>query len=387
MYTVVGVGSNGFPGYSPAFSDTYERDSYAIYADVSGDVTDELFMQGAIRYEDYSDFGSELVYKIAGIYQLTDTLAVRSSFGTGFRAPTPGQQGTTNVSTRLPNGFPVATGLFPAGGPIAQALGAEALKPETSTNYTLGMTAEFGDMTLTVDYYHISLEDRVNSVSTMDVSTTVVTDPTADGYVDYQNYLALAGAGVVGAESIGGVFYFQNAFDTVTEGVDVVATYALESDYGNTTFTASLNYGTNEFDSDPSGYFNVEDEYDFENQDPELRGVFSVKHEFEDLTVTGRLSYYGEYENINGVNTLPGTRTIDWSQTTYQKYDAEYMFDIEATYYLTESLALTAGVRNLFDNYPDKDITGDNCCGRIYRSDSIVDWQGGYYYTKLVAKF
>ena len=38
VYTAVGVGSNGFPGFSPAFSDDYERDSYAVYADLSSDV-------------------------------------------------------------------------------------------------------------------------------------------------------------------------------------------------------------------------------------------------------------------------------------------------------------------------------------------------------------
>lgn len=144
---------------------------------------------------------------MAGIYQITDEVAVRSSFGTGFRAPTPWQQGTTNVSTRLPNGFPVATGLFPAGSDVAQALGANELGPEKSTNFTLGLTANYGDMTLTIDYYNIKLEDRVNSVSTLDVSTVEVTDPNASGYDAYQNYLALAGAGVVGAESIGGVFF------------------------------------------------------------------------------------------------------------------------------------------------------------------------------------
>ena len=150
-----------------------------------------------------------MVYKVAGFYQLTDDVGFRSSFGTGFRAPTPGQQGTTNVSTRLPDGFPVATGLFPAGGDVAQALGAEALSPEKSTNFTLGMTANYGDLTLTVDYYNIKLEDRLYSVSTRDVSTTVVTDPDADGYDAYQNYLALSGANVSGAESIGGVFFFH----------------------------------------------------------------------------------------------------------------------------------------------------------------------------------
>ena len=61
VYGVVGVGSNGFPGYSPAFSDKYTRDSYAVYGDISTDVNDRLFLQAAIRFEDYSDFGDELV--------------------------------------------------------------------------------------------------------------------------------------------------------------------------------------------------------------------------------------------------------------------------------------------------------------------------------------
>lgn len=376
VYTVVGVGSNGFPGYSPEFSGEYSRDSYSIYADISGDITDELFAQAAIRYEDYSDMGSELVYKVAGIYQFTDDLALRSSFGTGFRAPTPGQQGTTNVSTRLPNGFPVATGLFPAGSAVAQALGADELGPETSTNFTLGLTANFGDITLTVDYYNIKLEDRVNAVSTMDVSTTVVTDPTADGYQAYQNYLALEGAGVTGANSIGGVFFFQNAFDSTTEGLDVVATYTVQSDAGDTRYMLSYNQNTNELDGDPSEFFNAEDKFDFENGLPETRIVASATHSYKDWTVMGRASFYGEYQNANN-------STLEEIQT----FGAEIMFDVEATYALSENLSLSAGVRNLFDNYPDAGTMGETCCGRIYRSDSVVDWQGSYYYTRLVARF
>lgn len=381
VYTVVGVGSNGFPGYSPDYSGTYSRDSYAVYTDISGDITDELFAQAAIRYEDYSDFGSEVVYKVAGIYQLTDDVAVRSSYGTGFRAPTPGQQGTTNVSTRLPDGFPVATGLFPAGGDVAQALGAEELLPEKSTNFTLGLTASFGDLTLTADYYNIKLEDRLYSVSTRDVSTTVVTDPDADGYAAYQNYLALSGAGVSGAESIGGVFFFQNAFDTVTEGVDLVATYKMETTYGSTMITGSINYNDTSFDSDPSEYLDPEDMYDFENGTPEMRGVFSVTHSYDVWSAVARLSYYGEYENVGSDD---GT-VID--AETIQTYGSEFMFDIEGSYLINENLTLSVGVRNLFDSYPDPTINGDACCGQVYDSASVVDWQGGYYYTRLAARF
>jgi iron complex outermembrane receptor protein len=73
VYRVVGVGSNGFPGNSPQFSETYARDSYAAYVDVSGDVSENLFLQAALRYEDYSDFSSELVYKVAGKFDITET--------------------------------------------------------------------------------------------------------------------------------------------------------------------------------------------------------------------------------------------------------------------------------------------------------------------------
>ena len=65
------------------------------------------------------------------------------------------------------------------------------------------------------------------------------------------------------------------------------------------------------------------------------------------------------------------------------------MFDLEGTYSVTERIRLSLGARNLFDEYPDKadPAIGDSCCGRIYRSDSEVSWQGGFYYAKVVAEF
>ncbi len=372
VYQVVGVGSNGFPGYSPEFSGTYERESYAVYADLSADITDSWFMQGAARYENYSDFDAEVVWKLASRYEFSDFFALRGSVGTGFRAPTPGQQGTTNVSTRLPNGFPVATGLFPAGGSVAGALGADPLDPEKSTNYTLGATSNFNAFTFTLDFYRIELEDRVNAVSTRDVST----DPTSGAA--YDNYLALAAAGVAGAESIGGVFYFANAFDTVTTGADFVVTYAADWAAGSTGFTGSLNYNKTEFDSDPTLVFNTEDTFDFENGTPEFRGVFTVDHEFPGgFNLLARANYYGSYENG------------DTNLNVIQEFDPVVQFDLEASYQFEDGFSVAIGARNITDEYPDKadPSVGDSCCGRVYRSDSIVDWQGGYYYLKASANF
>ncbi len=370
VYQVVGVGSNGFPGFSPQFSEKYERSSVALFADLSTDITDSLFLQAAIRYEDYDDFDSETVVKLAGLYRLSDQFAIRGSVGTGFRAPTPGQQGTINVSTRLPNGFPVATGLFPAGGPVAQALGASALEPETSTNYTIGFTANVGQLDLTVDYYQINLDDATNAISTRDVST----DPTSG--TAYQNYLLLDGAGVAGANSIGGVLYFANGYDISSEGVDIVASYPLDFDSaGTTNLSMALNYTKKAFESDASAFLNEEARFDFVNFNPNWRGVFTAAHDINDLRLVARASYWGESENANSGTSLRQTQDSTW------------FVDLEAQYQINDTFRIAAGGRNLFDEYPVKGNVGDTCCGRIYESGTVVDWNGSYWFARLTADF
>jgi iron complex outermembrane receptor protein len=370
VYQVVGVGSNGFPGFSPQFSELYERSSFAVYGDLSTDVTDNLFLQAAIRYEDYDDFDAETVVKFAGLYRFTDNFALRGSIGTGFRAPTPGQQGTINVSTRLPNGFPVATGLFPAGGPVAQALGASPLAPETSTNYTIGFTTNVGQLDLTVDFYRIDLDDATYAISTRDVST----DPTSGAA--YNNYLLLDNAGVAGANSIGGVLYFANGFDVSSKGVDIVASYPLDfGSAGNTNLSMALSYNKKAFESDPSAYRNAEAQFDYVNYNPNVRGVFTAAHVVNDLSLIARASYWGEHENANS-----GT-------SRRQVQDATWFVDLEAQYQINDTLRIAAGGRNVFDEYPNKGNIGDTCCGRIYESGSVLDWNGSYWFARLTADF
>ena len=376
VYQVVGVGSNGFPGNSPQFTDIFERNSFALYGELSGDITDALYMQGAVRYESYDDFDSEVLFQLAGRLTLNDAWNARASIGTGFRAPTPGQQGTVNVSTRLPDGFPVATGLFPANGPIAAALGADPLRPEKSNNITIGVTGSIGDLDLTLDYYLIDIDDRTNAISVRDVST----NPTSGQA--YDNFLALDAAGVAGANSIGGVFYFTNAFDTRTRGLDIVANYPLAwgGDAGTTTLTAAINYTKNSFESDPSRFLNAENRFDFTEFDPKWRGNFTALHTIGDVNVIGRMMWFGESTNSNtGGNDPQGLR--------YQTISDVYFFDLEAQWQLNDIVKLSVGGRNIFDEYPDEDLISDNCCGRIYASGSVVPWQGGYYYARLRADF
>ena len=62
--------------------------------------------------------------------------------------------------------------------------------------------------------------------------------------------------------------------------------------------------------------------------------------------------------------------------------------DVEGSYDVTDSAKVSLGVRNVFDNFPDRDKIGESATnGRIYRSDMIVDWQGGFYYARLALNF
>ena len=72
----------------------------AAYVDLEADVTDKFTLQGAVRYEDFSEFGDTTDYKIAGMYHVTDSFRIRAAYSTGFHAPTAGQANITNVTTQ-----------------------------------------------------------------------------------------------------------------------------------------------------------------------------------------------------------------------------------------------------------------------------------------------
>ena len=370
VYRAVGVGSNGFPGYSPAFSGVYSRDSFAAYGEVNADMSDSLFVQAAVRYEDYSDFGSETIFKVAGNLALSETMALRASYNTGFRAPTPGQQGTTNVSTRLPNGFPVAVGLFPAGGTVAGALGATPLKPETSAGFSFGLTGSAGELDFTIDYYTIEVDDYFNAVSTRGVSS----DPTAGA--DYDNFLALDAAGVAGANTIGGVNWFTNAYDVKVSGVDAVVTTAIDSSTGTTDITLTYGFNEFEFNSSPDGFLNAEAQHDAVNFDPNTRFIVQANHRMDNIAINARGSYWGESAN----------RASSSASSPIQDFGSLFMVDLSVSY-MGDSYTVTAGGMNIFDEYPDKDEISDYCCGRIYPSASGISWQGGRWYVKAEYMF
>ena len=129
--------ANGFPGFSDIQAGEWEQESYAAYVDVEAQLTERWSGGVAVRYEDFSEFGDTVNGKVATRFEITPNLAVRGSYSTGFRAPTPGQLNSTSTSQGLDT---VTLQLFTAGrlsptNPVAVFLGAEPLEPE-AVSYT-----------------------------------------------------------------------------------------------------------------------------------------------------------------------------------------------------------------------------------------------------------
>lgn len=358
------IGSNGYPGFRPEDSGEFTRDNYAVYVDTETDLTEALTLGVAARYEDFESFGDTFNWKVSGRYELTDFLAVRSSVNTGFRAPTPGQSQTSSIQTFFPAGSsdPVARGTYPATNVVARYFGAQALTPEESFNIAGGAVLDLpGGITATLDYYNIKVEDRIALSGDF---TPTATDRAA-----------LAALGVPGANTLGAVNYFTNAFDTRTQGVDLVVRGSVDIGDGELDLTAAGNYNRTKVTKRNTSVIDDTRKADLEKQLPKWRGNFTGVYTLDAISILARASYYGKF-----------TDTANYAKT----FGSEWLVDLEATYTIAEAYSISVGVQNLFDNYPDKVDAlpgGGYAVGQVYPDTSPLGYNGGMYYIRFGVTF
>lgn len=65
------------------------------------------------RYEDYDTFGDTFVWKANALLEISEAFSIRGTIGTGFHAPSPGQNNTQIVTTNFRSGNQVQTGTYP----------------------------------------------------------------------------------------------------------------------------------------------------------------------------------------------------------------------------------------------------------------------------------
>ena len=362
--------SNGFPGFSNLAGGTFKRSNYAAYVDLEADVTESLLVGVALRFEDFQDFGTTTNGKIVSRYEFTDDFAIRGAYSTGFRAPTPGQSNTFNVSTQFSaTGELVNNGTIPPTNPVAISRGGQPLDAEKSTNFTFGVVTNLGPVELTVDYFAINLDDRItlsqdNALSQAEVDT-------------------LLASGITSATNLRNFRFFTNGFDTETRGLDVVATYSIEIGNGNTDFVLSFNRTETEVvrvdsftlpDGTTGTLLGGERITEQERGLPQTRWNFSANHMIGDWRFLGRLNhnsgYYGTDNNIFVGDNLS--------------------LDIEMAYNINENMTITLGGQNVTDEYPDEifgTLNGQphlgSGSGSRYDQNSPLGFGGGFYYLRF----
>ena len=361
-------GSQGFPGYSPANTVDRSRSNVSLYADGELDVTESFMVTTAVRFENYSDFGSTLNWKVASRLKVTDNINFRGSISTGFRAPSLAQIYYNLQFTNFSSTGASEILLSPNNSPVTQAFGISKLNEEKALNGSLGVTANFGNFTATVDGYYIKVKDRI-----------VLT-----GYFD-------ASALNIGVDQ---AQFFVNGTDTKTTGLDIVL--AWKKKFGDQSFGATLVGNINNMKIekvkngplDEQTFFGEREKAFLLASAPDnkfgLNLNYSKKWFDAGLAFTRfsevKLLDYQMYEDVADYGTF-----ADQIKAATDTYGVKIVTDLTLGFKLSDKLKLNIGSNNLLNVYPDQQDDWVEAGG--YWDAVQMGFGGAFYYARLGFSF
>ncbi|MEQ8486810.1 MAG: TonB-dependent receptor [Pseudomonadales bacterium] len=365
---IFGVGSDGFQGFPRESAGEFESDSWAAYVDFETDLTDRLSGALALRYEDYEEFDTTFDWKVSARFQATDNFAIRATANTGFRTPTPGQVNTLNVTTTSDtSGNLIPNGTYPVNNPVALALGAQPLDAEESTSYTIGLVLTPSETSMiTLDYYHIEIDDRLALLSNT-IGAAEVT--------------LLSNAGIPNAALLLGsnANYFVNGFDSEIDGIDLAITNSVEAAGGMFTIDLRHNWNQQKVSNVATGTINQSRVYDLENHVPEHSTVLTFDYARQWFDGLVRFNYYDGWSTTGGLFS-PGDASDRYS------YSSALLVDVELSVSFAEHYRVTVGGDNVFDKLPPNEQEPVAQFLGVKRSlTSPFGFNGGFWYLRLSA--
>lgn len=379
-------GIQGFPGFSPNEEVDDGRSNYALYVDAETRFGGKFLLGGALRFEDYSDFGNTVTGKLSMRWDITDTFALRSTVASGFRAPGVQQlfysQRSTNIDPTT--GLLADTLTARQNSAVTRSFGIQPLKEEESFSRTVGFSWRPSDnFTLTVDAFWINIDDRIIFSSNI-APESVGTDGLACNGTNSNCPIRaiLAPFGVAQAQ------FFTNAIDTETRGIDIVAEYSTEAIGGTLDLTALLHWNQTEVTArrsqssilTPTQLFDDSQVTLIEEGQPGAHHVLQAVWSRGFFDGTLRANYYG---SVAGEGFTPGFK---------QTWDGATLFDFALGFQIGEKVRLTLGSNNFLDTYPDK--WDENQAFPFPQLGFTYGWEtlpfginGAYYYAKVDWKF
>jgi iron complex outermembrane receptor protein len=396
-------GSQGFPGFSPSDTVHATRSVFGVYGDAELNVSSKWLVDGAVRFENYSDFGSVATFKLATRLKLTDDFNLRGSASTGFRAPSLQQINFSNTLTSFNAGQLVQSRIASNKDAVTKLAGIPNLKEETSLNGSLGFSWKPAKgLTFTADGYVVKVKDRVvlSGLFSADDATLPV-----------ELTSALKSINVSTAQ------FFANAVNTTNYGLDVVVDYTTKIGKGNFKglLAGNIQHITIDDIKVPSAlntntlnrktFFSDREEAFVIASAPKAKFALSLDYSINKLGFGTHLTYYGKVllkgfgdatpdnPNYAGINPMVPSDANGTYVPENFNYNGKLVTDLFLSYKLCKAASIYIGADNLLNVHPDLGVVqaargwaGDNESGGPW--DSVqMGFNGRRLFTKLAFSF
>jgi iron complex outermembrane receptor protein len=353
-------------GYSAANG---SRDVWAFYGEANWTLMKTLELDVALRYDDYSDYGSTWNPKVGLRWNPIKEVLLRGTWATGFRAPNAyenGNSATTAFTTYTdPVRCPITGAAIDCGsGQLAAVTsGNPLITAETSESYTLGAVWEpMRGTSVGIDYWNFKVKDQI----TASVPQAVINNP--GGFPSAQIYRSLTDQlpGVPDSGTILSVYApYTNENTTKTDGIDIDArTQWTDADLGR--FTLGFNW----------------------------THIFSFKRTLGDGTTSEFAGSHGPTELSSSAGT-PKDRGVlgfgwdrgPWSATTWLRYtgpmqDVEFIGDENGCLHPDYQVGChissftTVDVSGSYKGFKNWEIYGS--INNLFNRKAPFDYQAGY---------
>ena len=357
-------GADSYAGNSPENSFPSSRSNYGVYGGATWDISDALLVDGTGRFEKYTDFGSAFVWKASSRLKVNEQITLRGSASTGFRAPSLAQTFTQKAQYSFVPGSGIqVSGLVNNVSAQAIALGVPKLKAEKSNNITLGLGLKpDADTSVTVDFYHIKVKDRV--ILGKEIK------PSGDPKQALDQILK--------ANGIVSVSFFVNGLDSVTSGIDyVVSRKNIPLADGKLTLNLSGNYSLK---NERDGAVNNPGPVAAANQSvldatqealmftsrPKFKTIIGADWDYKALNLSLNNTVFGPtYFHQAGLDSNLETA-----------FKTKTVTDFGVNYNLNKSTTLSFNVNNMFNVTPKWRIRAMNSAGQALLDSKAVDAYG-----------
>ncbi len=359
-------GSQGFPGYSPNNEVNRSRTNLSFYVDSEFDFTKKWMIATALRYENYSDFGSTLNSKIATRYKVSPKINIKSSFSTGFRAPSLAQIYYNLTFTNYMSNSPTESALIANNNPITRRFGIGKLKEERAKNISLGFSYNISpNFNLSIDSYNISIKNRIILSGNF---TPAITNSNVEN-----------------------VQFFTNGVHTTTNGMDIKINWFKRFNKSKLSInllgninSMKINYVNNK-KLDQETFFGIRERYFLLASAPKSKFSFNFNYQKEKFNANVNITRFSSIDlidwQINNDLSLYNNSTQKRIIAATDTYKPKYTVDLHLRYHIFKNVIYQIGANNIFNNYPTiQDKNTDS--GGLWDATQMGT-SGAFYYSKF----